>query len=154
MLAIVGSSLSYSLSSIFTRKQLQDVSPTLISTGQFTFAFAYILPFSLFIDRPFSLTPSGQALLSWVILSLLGTVIAYNIFYLLLKRTNATFTVSVTYILPIFGLILGAIFLNEPLNPIILFSLVLILSGVLLVRVKDSPRPNQSTTTIPSVTET
>ena len=146
MLAIVGSSLSYGLSSIFTRNQLQGVSPILIATGQLTFGFIYILPFSLLLDQPFALAPSGQVLLSWVALTILGTVVAYNIYYLLLERTNATFTVSVTYILPIFGLILGAIILNEPLNPIIIVSLVTILAGVLLVRVKDTKHPTQSAT--------
>ncbi len=152
MLAIVGSSVSYALASIFARKQLRGLSPIVSSAGQLTLGFAYILPLSLLIDRPFMLAPSTKALLSWAALTLFGTVIAYNIYYMLLERTNATFTVSVTYIVPIFGLILGAFFLNETLNPVIIISLVCILTGVLLVRVKNTPRPERSETAVPSKT--
>ena len=152
MLAIVGSSVSYALSSIYARKHLQGISPTLISAGQLTFGFAYILPLSLLIDRPFALTLSSKVILSWITLTLLGTVVAYNIFYRLLERTNATFTVSVTYIVPIFGLILGALVLNESLNPIIIISLVCILAGVLLVRVKKPPLKKQVATAASSGT--
>ena len=139
MLAIVGSSFSYALASIFARRQLQGQPPMLSTAGQLTFGFAYILPLSLYFDRPFLLTPSTNVLLSWAALILFGTVIAYNIYYTLLERTNATFTVSVTYIVPIYGLILGALILHENLNPIIIVSLFCILTGVLLVRVKDKP---------------
>lgn len=152
MLAIVGSSISYALASIFARKRLQGLSPVLSSAGQLTFGFVYILPLSLLIDRPFMLAPSSKVLLSWAALTLFGTVVAYNIYYALLERTNATFTVSVTYIVPIFGLILGALILNETLNPIIIVSLVCILTGVLLVRVKDKPRLEKTATTVPSKT--
>ncbi|MDF1515593.1 MAG: DMT family transporter, partial [Anaerolineae bacterium] len=117
------------------------------STGQLTFAFIYILPFSLIIDQPFTLEPSTRAIVSWVILALFGTVIAYNIYYMLLERTNATFTVSVTYIVPIFGLILGALVLDETLSAMIIVSSICILTGILLVRVKDKKIPVEFATT-------
>ncbi len=53
---------------------------------------------------------------SWAALAVWGTVIAYVIYYTLLARTNATFATMVTYIVPINGLILGALVLHEPLN--------------------------------------
>jgi drug/metabolite transporter (DMT)-like permease len=138
MLAIVGASISYALASIFARKRLKGLSPIASSAGQLSFAFIYILPLSMIFDNPLYLSPSIKALLSWAALTLLGTVIGYYIYYTLLERTNATFTVSVTYIVPVFGLVLGALVLNETLQPIILISLVCILAGILLVRVKDA----------------
>jgi drug/metabolite transporter (DMT)-like permease len=68
----------------------------------------------------------------------LGTAIAYAIYYTLLQRTSATFTTTVTYIVPINGLILGALILNEPIHAGLLLSLGLILSGVLLARAKEN----------------
>ncbi|TFG65734.1 MAG: EamA family transporter [Anaerolineales bacterium] len=152
MLAIVGSSISYALASIFARKRLQGQPPMLSTAGQLTFGFAYILPLSIIFDRPFLLTPSTNVWLSWAALTLFGTVIAYNIYYTLLERTNATFTVSVTYIVPIFGSILGALILHENLNPIIIVSLLCILIGVLLVKVKDKQRFLKPATKIHSST--
>lgn len=136
-LAIVGSSISYALASIYARKRLHDQPPLVSAAGQFTMGFAYILPMSLLIERPFPLAPSGAALASWITLALLGTVVAYAIYYILLQRTSATFTTTVTYIVPINGLILGALILGEQVSPNLLLSLGLILCGVLLVRIKN-----------------
>jgi drug/metabolite transporter (DMT)-like permease len=134
MLAIVGSSLSYALASIYARSRLSRQSPMISAAGQFTMGFAYILPLALVVESPWAIAPSGKAVLSWAALAVLGTVIAYTIYYELLKRTNATFTTMVTYIVPINGLLLGALVLNEALSPSLLLSLGLVLGGVLLVR--------------------
>ena len=134
MLAIVGSSLSYAYASIYARSRLSDQSPMVAAAGQFGMGFIYILPLALAIESPWTLNPSTQAMLSWTALAVLGTVIAYTIYYELLKRTNATFTTMVTYIVPINGLLLGALVLNESLSPSLLLSLGLVLGGVLLVR--------------------
>lgn len=137
-LAVVGSSASYAVASIYARKRLHDQSPLVSAAGQFTMGFAYILPMSLLIERPFPLSLSGAAIASWVTLALLGTVVAYAIYYVLLQRTSATFTTTVTYIVPINGLILGALVLGERISPNLLFSLGLILCGVLLVRIREN----------------
>ncbi len=134
MLAIVGSSLSYAVASIYARSRLSDQSPMIAAAGQFTMGFATILPLALVVESPWAIAPSGKALLSWAALAVLGTVIAYTIYYALLKRTNATFTTMVTYIVPINGLLLGALVLDESLSPSLLLSLGLVLGGVLLAR--------------------
>jgi drug/metabolite transporter (DMT)-like permease len=137
-LAIVGSSISYAIASIFARQRLHGQPPLVSAAGQFTMGFVYILPLSLLIERPFNLSPSWTAIASWVTLALLGTTVAYAIYYTLLQRTSATFTTTVTYIVPINGLILGALILSEPLHPGLFISLGLILSGVLLVRTNEN----------------
>lgn len=132
-LAVVASSVSYAGATIFARRRLRGQSPLMATTGQITAGALFTLPLALLIERPFDLAPSSQALLSWLGLVLIGTVVAYVIYYALLARTSATFTSTVTYVIPVNGLILGAIVLHEPLTPTILASAALILAGVLLV---------------------
>ncbi len=134
MLAIVGSSLCYALASIFARRRLAGQNPMASAAGQFTMGFAYVLPLAFLLEQPLQIAPSWKALGSWVALAVMGTVIAYVIYYTLLDRTSATFTTMVTYIVPINGLILGALVLGEHLSPMLLISLGTVLSGVLLVR--------------------
>ena len=134
MLAVVGSSASYALASIFARVRLQGQPPMASAAGQFTMGFLYILPLAFVFERPLTISPSWQALASWVTLAILGTVVAYVIYFVLLARTSATFTTMVTYIVPINGLILGALVLGEPLSPLVLLSLGLVIAGVLMVR--------------------
>jgi drug/metabolite transporter (DMT)-like permease len=73
-------------------------------------------------------------------LTILGTVLAYGIYYALIERTSATFATMVTYVIPVNGLMLGALVLDEPLDLALLASLVLVLVGVLLVRGESVPK--------------
>jgi drug/metabolite transporter (DMT)-like permease len=133
-LAVVASSLSYAWAAVFARKRLHGQSPLASTTGQVTAGALFTLPLSLLIDQPFHLSPSLPAVAGWLGLIILGTVVAYIIYYELLGRTSATFVSTVTYIIPINGFILGSLILSEPLTISLLGSSALILIGVLLVR--------------------
>jgi drug/metabolite transporter (DMT)-like permease len=132
--AIVVSSLSYAGATIFAKGRLHGQPALVSTTGQLTAGAALILPLSLVVDRPFHVSPSWAAVGSWLALTLLGTAVAYVIYYALIERANATFVSTVTYVTPVNGLILGALVLGEPLTMTLLASLGLILVGVLLVR--------------------
>lgn len=133
-LAVVGSSLCYAGVAIYARSRLRGQPPLVSATGQLTMGMVYMLPASLLIDRPFGLSPSLPVLASWMVLTILGTVVGYVIYFTIIERASATFVTMVTYIIPVNGLMLGALVLNEQLNATVLGSLVLILLGVLLVR--------------------
>jgi drug/metabolite transporter (DMT)-like permease len=134
-LAIVASSVSYAGGAIFARSRLRKEPPLSSTTGQLTMGFVYMLPVTLLLGRPTELSlPSVPALASWLGLTVFGTVFAYLIYYSLIARTTATFVSTVTYIIPVFGLVLGALVLAETLTGGLLLSLALILLGVMLVR--------------------
>lgn len=134
MLAIVGSSVCYALASIYARRRLEGQDPMVSAAGQFTMGFIYMLPPAFLLEQPLQINPTPRAVGSWITLAVMGTVVAYVIYYTLLDRTSATFTTMVTYIVPINGLILGALVLGESMSPMILLSLGLVLGGVLMVR--------------------
>lgn len=133
-LAIVGSSVSYAAATVFARNELSKEPALVSTTGQITMGAVFMLPLSLLLDRPFDLSPSLPVLASWLGLVILGTVVAYVIYYALIERASATFVSTVTYIIPVNGLILGALVLAEPMNLNVWLSLGLILVGVLMVR--------------------
>ena len=133
-LAIVASSLSYAGATVFARNRLRGQPPLTSTMGQLTTGALFTVPLSLLIDRPFDLSPSLPAVASWLALTILGTVIAYVIYYALIERTSATFVSTVTYVIPIFGLMLGALVLHEPITINLIVSTILIIVGVLLVR--------------------
>ena len=133
-LAMVASSVSYAGAALVARSRLRGQPALVSTTGQLTMGAVWTLPLSLLVDGPLERVPSLPALGSWLGLTILGTVIAYVIYFKLIERTSAAFTSTVTYIIPVFGLILGALVLNEPVSLTLLVSLGLILAGVLLVR--------------------
>lgn len=133
-LAIVVSSISYAGASVFARIRLRGQPPMASTTGQLTMGAALTLPLAFIFERPLDLSPSLPVWGAWLGLILLGTVIAYVIYYALLERTGATFVSMVTYVIPVNGLLLGALILGEALMLNVVLSAALILAGVMLVR--------------------
>jgi drug/metabolite transporter (DMT)-like permease len=136
-LAIVVSSVSYAGATVYARTHLRGQRPMASTTGQLTMGAALTLPLALIFDRPYNLSPSPQASGAWLGLVLLGTVLAYVIYYALIERTSATFVSMVTYVIPVNGLLLGALVLDEGLTLSVVLSAALILAGVMLVRQRE-----------------
>ena len=133
-LAMIASSVSYAGAALVARSWLRGQPALVSTTGQLTMGAIWIVPLCLLIERPPLALPSAPALGSWLALTLLGTVVAYIIYFRLIERTSAAFVSTVTYIVPVFGLILGALILGESLSLMLAVSAALILAGVLLVR--------------------
>jgi drug/metabolite transporter (DMT)-like permease len=92
-----------------------------------------MLPLSFAFDNPLSLRPSLNAMGALVTLALVGTAFAYILYYWLIEHTGATRTSLVTYLIPITGVMWGALLLSEPVELEVLAGLVLIIAGVGLV---------------------
>lgn len=132
-LAVLIAALSYALAAIFARKTLKGTSPISSAFGQMFTAALMMLPASLLIDRPWTLTPSLASIGSILMLGVVGSGFAYILFYWLIVQVGATRTSLVTYVSPIIALILGALVLQEPLHWTMLVGLGLIIAGVGLV---------------------
>jgi drug/metabolite transporter (DMT)-like permease len=142
-LAIVGSSLCYALTAIVARSQLRGQHALCSATGQLSMGAVYATIGVLLTGSSFELALSGKAWASWAGLILFGTILAYGIYFTLIERGGATFATMVTYVIPINGLLLGALVLGEQLNLTIWLSLLLILGGVLLVRGREGREGRQ-----------
>jgi drug/metabolite transporter (DMT)-like permease len=133
-LAIVGSSLCYALTAIVARSRLRGQHPLCSATGQLSMGAVYALIGAVLTGSSFDLALTGKAWACWAGLIVFGTILAYGIYFTLIEQGGATLATMVTYIIPINGLLLGALVLGESLNLAIWLSLFLILGGVLLVR--------------------
>ncbi len=135
-LAVILGSVGYATGSVLARKYLQHVPSAILSTLQLSFAFLWISLPALMLDRPWTLHPTPLAWFAVAWLGLLGTGLAYLIFFQLIKSIGATPTTLVTYVIPIFAVLFGVIFLQERLYWMQLAALVLIFLGVWLVHRK------------------
>ena len=77
--------------------------------------------------------PTVQASVALLLLALLCTSLAYPRYFHLIASVGPTRTTTVTYLLPLFGTLWGALFLREPVTRGMMLDLTLILSSVLLV---------------------
>jgi drug/metabolite transporter (DMT)-like permease len=134
MLAMAVAAISYAVAMVYGRNHLRGLPPLVGPTMQMMVAAIYLLPLSLLLERPYTLPiPSLPAIGSWVALSLFGTAFAFVIYFRLLENMPPSYLATVTYIVPIFGVILGVLVLKEQLNWYTYVGFGLILLGVLVV---------------------
>jgi drug/metabolite transporter (DMT)-like permease len=134
LLAVTLASACYGVAIIYSRRHLRGLPPLVAPTTQLLLAALFLLPLSLVVEQPFFLSvPSWPAFGSLLALSILGTALAFVVYYRLLERVSATYLSMVTYLVPIFGVILGVLVLNEKLSWNVYVGCALILVGVMIV---------------------
>ncbi|WP_376789146.1 DMT family transporter [Thermoflexus sp.] len=130
--AVVAAALSYAAATVYARRALRGVSPVDATIGQLGWGGALLLPFSLVLDQPWRLSPAPESLAALILLAVLGTAIAYGLYYRLLQGVGVVGVSLVVYLNPIFAVLWGAIGLGEPLSGWLLGGMALILAGVFL----------------------
>ncbi|NUQ39402.1 MAG: DMT family transporter [Caldilineales bacterium] len=131
-LAVIVASAGYAIGSVFARKRLQRVPAPVLTTVQLGFALLWTLPLTA-LERPWTLELTGMAWFAALWLGLLGTGMAYLLFFILLRSIGATPTTMVTYVIPLFAVIFGVLFLREQVQWQHLLALILIIGGVAMV---------------------
>ncbi len=88
------------------------------------------------VESPFTLPTLPITWVAIVWLGLLGTCVAFLLYYYLLHSVGPTRTTLVTYVFPLVGLILGVVFLNELLDWHLLVGSILIVGSILVVNTR------------------
>ncbi|MDE2818245.1 MAG: DMT family transporter [Chloroflexota bacterium] len=137
-LALLGAALSYALGGVYAKRSFHGVNNLTMSSGQLIAATLILAPVSLF-DLPREIPPTG-AILALLALVLVCTAFAYQLYYYLIISAGPIQALTVTLLVPIFGVILGAFWLGERISPGMLFGLLIVLFSVGLVTGMVSPR--------------
>lgn len=128
--ACLAATLFYGFGANYTKRRLGGVPPLAVATGsQLAAALALALPAWWLWPAA---TPSATAWGSVVGLALPCTALAYLLYFRLIARVGAARAITVTFLIPAFGLIWGAIFLGETLTPSMVLGCVVILLGTAL----------------------
>jgi drug/metabolite transporter (DMT)-like permease len=118
----------YGFTACYTRKFLLDLNPLIIVAGSQFFAAIILFPFAI-LTWPAE-SPSTSAWLSVTVLGILCTSLANLSYFRLVGRIGVTRAVTVTYLIPIFGIFWGYLFLDESITTFIILGCGLILMGV------------------------
>jgi drug/metabolite transporter (DMT)-like permease len=133
-LALLGSSLSYAIGNVYARIKVRGLAPLIPAVFQVTFALLIVASLALVLERPWETAqPDAQAWFSIVWLGVFGSGIAYLAYFRLLSRWGATRTALVAYVLPVIGIVLGFLVLQEPIGLSLIAGTALIIAGVALV---------------------
>jgi drug/metabolite transporter (DMT)-like permease len=128
-IAVLLATVCYAVNSIIAR-QLSHFSGEAAGAGMLIAAALFAVPLSLALDRPWNLAPSGTALFAVTTLGWLCTGVGYLLFFRIIASAGAGFVSLNNFMVPLFGVIWGAIVLGERLEPRAFIALVLILAGV------------------------
>lgn len=144
VLACLGACLCYGISASFTKRYLSGVPSLVIATGsQIGAAIGLALP-TLWLWP--SQTPSTTAWLALLAVGVLCTGVAYVLYFRLINKVGAAGSLTVTFLIPVFAVFYGMVFLGESVTPWMLFCGAVILLGTalsmgLLKRFTESTTP-------------
>lgn len=132
-LALVGTALSYAFAAIFARR-FRTLPPQIVATGQLTASTIIMIPVVLMWNGPQGLFSASPGVWAAVLgLALLATSLGYILYFALIGSAGATNTSLVTLIVPVFAILLGALFLGERLASFELAGMVLIAVGLVVI---------------------
>ena len=115
--ACLGAVVCYGFGFAYARRHLSslEVSPVALASGQVACATLQLLPFALAFGHVQSHRP-WSSLVALGALGVLGTGIAYIMNFHLVRHAPASVVSSVTYLTPVFAVIVGVAFLGESLS--------------------------------------
>lgn len=130
VLACLGACLCYGLSASFTKRYLGGVPSLVIATGsQLGATLGLALPtLWLWPSQP----PSSTAWLALLAVGVLCTGVAYVLFFRLVDKVGAAGSLTVTFLIPVFAVLYGVVFLGESVTAWMLICGTVILLGTAL----------------------
>lgn len=129
--ACLVATICYGLSGVLIKKYGQQVEAKALAGGSQLFAGLALLPF---LAASGTYQPlSVNIVLLVIVFGILCSAIAYLIYYYLLKEMGPTKALSVTFLMPLFGIFWGWLILGEVIYPSMLLGAAVILSGTYLV---------------------
>jgi drug/metabolite transporter (DMT)-like permease len=129
--AVMVATVSYGFAGNYSKRHLVGVKPTTVAFASMAFA-TLVLVLPALATLPSAPVPM-RAWLATLGLGVLCTGIAYVIYFRLIAHVGAAFAASVTFLVPVFGMIWGALFLGEKVPPLMLAGCAVILLGAALI---------------------
>jgi drug/metabolite transporter (DMT)-like permease len=145
--AALAATLCYGLAASYTKRHLMGVDSLTVAAGTMSAAALVLLPFALIW------WPAGAvSMQSWGAVAGLGvacTGVAYMLFFHLIAVAGPARAITVTFVIPIFGILWGALFLAERVSTGMMAACAIVLAGTALatgvagrvpfVRARSSP---------------
>jgi drug/metabolite transporter (DMT)-like permease len=133
-LMLLGSSLCYAIGNVYAKRNVKGLAPRIPALFQVFLAMLIVVPIALIVDRPFeTVHPAPEAWLAIAWLGILGSGFAYICYFTILANWGATRTSMVAYLLPVVGLALGSIVLDDPVTLNRVLGTALVIAGIALV---------------------
>jgi len=128
--AVLLSSVSYAAGGIYGQLRVHGTAGPVLATGSMIAGALVLLPFA--IANPPTQLPGATALAGLAALALVPTFLGQLLLFRMLRLFGSRRLSLVTFLMPGFAVVYGAVLLEEPISPVALGGLGLILLGVVL----------------------
>jgi drug/metabolite transporter (DMT)-like permease len=132
LITILGSTF-YCIGGLLTLKIKNERNEN-VTTSTTLWSVIFLLPCSLIIETPWNSTPTLASTISLLYLGIIATGLAWLIRFRILTVNGLVFQTQVAYLIPIFGVIFGYFLMDETITWRVLFSLVVILTGIYIFK--------------------
>jgi drug/metabolite transporter (DMT)-like permease len=130
---IAMAALGYAIATVIAKAKLQGLDPIGLATTQLSLAAVMIFPLAVFGAHPVNLRPATMAAMA--MLGVVGSGLAYLLYYSLLAHISATHVVAVTYLLPIWGLFWGSL-AHETIGWTAYLGVTIVIAGLILLNLQ------------------
>ena len=132
-LLILGGSTFYVIGGLLTLKVSNKKNEN-VTASILIWATIFLLPITAYTEQPWNLNPRLDSSISLVYLGVFSTGLAWLMRFRILKNNGLVFQAQVAYLIPIFGIVLGYIFLNEIITSKVIVAVAAVILGIYFVR--------------------
>ncbi|MGJ7612593.1 MULTISPECIES: DMT family transporter [unclassified Variovorax] len=136
-LALVAAAVCYGCAAMFGRV-FKGQDPMVPAAGSLLSGAAMLLPASLVIDRPWTLSPSAASTMAVLALAVLSTALAFTIYFRLIKTLGPMSTAAQAYLRVPIGVTIGVVFLGETLAATAWVGLACVVAGVVAMTMPEA----------------
>jgi drug/metabolite transporter (DMT)-like permease len=136
-LIVLGGAIIWGCNAVYTKRVINDFEPIQLSLYPMIISIPISFLASLLFDQEMIRFVDPGIIAALLYQSLIAAAFGYVIWNILLKRYGAVSLHSFVFIIPITGVVLGGIMLDEPITVRLLVGMVLIVIGLLTIHIKQ-----------------
>lgn len=135
-LAVVLATICYAVAAIFGRT-FKGLDPMVPAAGSLLAGSAMLLPLSLVVDRPWTVSPSLDSILAVLGLAIVSTAVAFTIYFRLLRTLGSVGATAQAYLRVPIGVGIGVVALGETVASTAAAGLVCVVLGVAAMTIPE-----------------
>src|SRR5436190_2855044 len=139
-IAIVAATICYACAAIFSRG-FKDLDPMAPAAGSLIAGAAILIPVSLIVEQPWTVTPSTNSLLALAGLAVFSTAAAFVIYFRLIHTLGSVSTTAQAYLRVPIGVLLSVVLLGESLSSTAWIGLACVVAGVAAMTIPQRKAP-------------
>lgn len=146
--ALVGSAFCAAYANVLVKRYGLNLQPSVLAAGQMLFGLVPLLLIGIPLEgNPLKFHWTRVAVISLFYLAIVGTVVAFWLYYWLMRNMDVTKTMLIALVTPVVAVVLGLLALKEELHWRTLIGGAMIISGLCLIVLRRGRRPEKIVST-------